>query len=93
MADETAEPNESAEPDFRAIIGKDQEYHFASGVATSRPQHMVYLDFFQVDPQSDPKVARTVARLVMLPSVVDTLLDQLTKLRADNADAQDGDSG
>jgi hypothetical protein len=86
MADETVDPAESAEPEFRIIIGNEQEYHFATGAAVSKPQKMVYIDFFQVDPQSDPKIARAVSRVAMLPSVAKQLFEQLSKLGIDDAE-------
>lgn len=78
---------EDGPPAIQPIAGKDAEFHFASGAAATKPQHMVYLDFLQFDPHSERRVAPSVARIVMLPTVAQTVIDQLSKAVGDDTDA------
>lgn len=55
------------------------EYRFVS-----QPGTMVYLDFYQRATR-DVEQVRGSARLAMLPGVVDSLIEQLSALRAANS--------
>jgi hypothetical protein len=61
--------------------GADAEFRFVDGVRVRQPGTMVYLDFFQTAGR-DVAQTRGSARLVMLPSVLDSLIEQLSALRA-----------
>ena len=65
------------------VIGGNVSYRFASGILAERRENMVYIDFIQVDPHiPQPQTVRGVARIVVQADLVDTLIDELSALRA-----------
>jgi hypothetical protein len=58
-------------------------YDFASGIVVTQPNEMVYLDFFQLDLEGGAATSDQygVARVVIHPALVRSLVDQLSTLR------------
>jgi hypothetical protein len=62
-------------------------YEFASGIVVTQPNEMVYLDFFQLDREGKATSDQYgVARVVIHPALVKSLIDQLSTLQRSRED-------